>query len=308
MRKIYLVFCFFELIISIHSLAQNDICSYCNGSSKVKCDECNGDNHANCIKCHGTGFIRCPFKNAYPVFHPVVVESMPTSLSQNIHTDYHNSTKTNSDSKYSALNNPNLVDNSEKIKQSEKGIKELEYKKQHCSYCHGTGKVPGNYCYPCRGTGTIKIGYYTPQFFPCNWCGGKGRSDVACTECQKTNMAISFVKLHLENLKETHGMTKETEQFYYEHKNKMAQMDRDYQNSINAIADSYLDKPSNKSSVYRHSNGEPLCPDCKGSGKCHICKGDKLYENSYDNYRITNCDFCKQTGVCPMCHGRGTIR
>lgn len=223
-------------------------------------------------------------------------------------SEYYSFTGTGSNSKYSDLNNPDFVDNSEDIRKLEELIQELENQKRNCSYCHGTGKVPGLLCIPCSGTGTVKVGYRTPQFFTCSMCGGKGRSETFCTECKMKSIAISGYESCIKSLKETHGMTKESKQLYYNQKNKMAQTNSEFQENVNTMVDSYLDNPSYKSSVQRHSNGEPLCPDCKGSGKCHICKGDKVYENSYDNYRITNCSFCKQTGVCPMCHGRGSIR
>lgn len=304
MRKLNFLLCCWSLVIQINSMAQKDICSYCNGSSFIKCNVCNGVSHVDCIKCNGTGFIICPFKNAYSAFHPVVNKS--TLSSKQAHSNHNNYTKLNS--RYSELNNPNLVDNSEDIRKLEELIQELEAKKRNCRFCHGKGMVPGNLCIACSGTGTVKIGYRTPQFFTCNMCGGKGRSETFCKECKMKSIAISGYESCIKALKETHGMAKESKQLYYEQKNKMAQTNREFQENVNTMVDSYLNNPSYKSSVQRHSNGEPLCPDCKGSGKCHICKGDKVYENSYDNYRITNCSFCKQTGVCPMCHGRGNIR
>lgn len=308
MDKFWFLLCIVGFIIPKYSLSQNDICSYCNGKSVIKCNICN-KNGTSCSRCNGTGFIPCPFQKAYSTFHPISVNNTSTSSRPQNHTSHYNYDKTVSKSTYTAQNNPNIVDNSEEINKVENCIKELEHKKTHCYLCHGKSKVLGGPCFSCNGTGSIKMGYRTPQYFTCNWCNGKGRKENPCSECQNTDLLIRVLTRRSETLKETHGMDKETEKFYYEHQNRMMQMERDYQNAINTIADPYIENSdSYKSSIPLHPNGKPLCPDCKGSGKCHICKGYKMYENEYADYRIMNCDFCKQTGNCPMCHGSGYIR
>lgn len=42
---------------------------------------------------------------------------------------------------------------------------------------------------------------------------------------------------------------------------------------------------------------DELCPDCKGSGRCPGCGGEKGKGES--------CGRCKNTGTCRACRGRG---
>lgn len=228
---------------------------------------------------------------------------------------YVNSTSTNSNTHTSASVpnrtdvHSNLVDNGEKIRKAEKHIKELEYKKQHCSYCHGTGSVP-KLCMVCYGTGTYKIGYYPPQYFTCRWCQGTGKDKTQCMTCFQTNMAIRVAKQHLENLKETHGMTKETERFYYEHKSKMAQMDRDYQNSINAIAEPYLNSTRKSKSSNSYTSSSSKCSICNGTGidpHTYYSGDPKPWVGGYTHSSGGKCIYCEkyqwhQHVYCPKCN------
>ena len=224
--------------------------------------------------------------------------SASTSLSSN-DTNY----------KYAALNDPNLVDNSEKIANAHQLIDDLESQKRNCSSCHGTGAIP-TICTMCRGTGTIKMGYYTPQFFKCNYCGGTGRTSKPCIECQKTDVSISISRSMLKTYKETHGMTKETAAFYHEHNSKMAQMDRDYQNAINAIAEPYLNSTRKSNSSHSSTSSSSKCSLCNGTGiDPHVYhSGDpKPAVGGYTHSSGEKCIYCgkykwHQHVYCPKCN------
>lgn len=219
------------------------------------------------------------------------------------------SSSNNTNYKYATLNDPNLVDNSEEISRCEKVIEELENQKLHCSYCNGTHKIPTN-CNRCRGTGTIKMGYYTPQFFKCNYCGGTGRTYKPCIECQKTDVSISISRNMLKTYKETHGMTKETAAFYHEHNSKMAQMDRDYQNTINAIAEPYLNgtRKSNSSNSSTSSSSK-TCTYCGGTGVSKIgILGSGGTGVAYTNAAGEDCPYCDEYDYKFHHHDRCTCK
>lgn len=198
-------------------------------------------------------------------------------------------------SRRSMLTNSDVLDNRKKIKQQEEIIRELEHKKKNCYYCHGTRTVSGGNCNVCRGTGVIKAGYYTPQFFTCNYCGGTGRKEVACIECPRTDLAISFANKLLEGYQKTHGMTKEAAKLYYEHEAWKAQSDRDYQNAINGIVESYLDDSHNSSngSGTSSSSDSKICPYCGGTGVSKIgILGSGGVNVAYTNASGEECPYC----------------
>ncbi len=217
------------------------------------------------------------------------------------------STSSSSDthSKYTALSDQNLVDNSEEIKEQENHIKELEYKKQHCYLCHGTGKTQKN-CTMCF-LGWSGYGKYK---HPCTFCGGTGKVDDYCSECRYTNMAISFAEQQIKTLKETHGMAKETADFYYSHQNKMAEMDRDYQNTINAIAEPYLNSTRKSNSSHSSTSSSPKCSMCNGTGidpHAYHSGDPKPAVGGYTHSSGGKCIYCgkyewHQHVYCPKCN------
>lgn len=219
--------------------------------------------------------------------------------------------RVNDVSKYQSLNDPNLLDNSKKIKQQEEIIRELEHKKKNCYYCHGTRTVSGGNCNVCRGTGVIKAGYYTPQFFTCNYCKGTGRKEVACMECQRTDLAISFANKLLEGYQKTHGMTKEAAKLYYEHEAWKAQSDRDYQNAINEIVESYLDDSGTSQGS---TTSDSPCSMCHGTGIDPFPWKDAASNAGNGPFGYTNqsghkCPYCDervwhQHKRCPKCNVR----
>ena len=235
--------------------------------------------------------------------------STPSSSNNSFAPPSSSSYSSNTNSKYKALNDPNLVDNSEEISRCEKVIAELENQKLHCSYCNGTHKIP-TICTMCRGTGTIKMGYYTPQFFKCNYCGGTGRTSKPCIECQQTDVSISISRSMLKTYKETHGMTKETAAFYHEHNSKMAQMDRDHQNAINAIAEPYLNSTRKSNSSHSSASSSSKCSLCNGTGiDPHVYhSGDpKPAVGGYTHSSGGKCVYCgkyewHQHVYCPKCN------
>ena len=235
--------------------------------------------------------------------------SIPSSSTNSFAPPSSSSYSSNTNSKYKALSDPNLVDNSEEISRCEKVIEELENQKLHCSYCNGTHKIPTN-CNRCSGTGTIKMGYYTPQFFKCNYCGGTGRTYKPCIECQKTDVSISISRNMLKTYKETHGMTKETAAFYHEHNSKMGQMDRDYQNSINAIAEPYLNSTRKSNSSHSSTSSSPKCSMCNGTGidpHAYHSGDPKPAVGGYTHSSGGKCIYCgkyewHQHVYCPKCN------
>ena len=58
----------------------------------------------------------------------------------------------------------------------------------------------------------------------------------------------------------------------------------------------------NSSSSDRY--GYYSCPSCYGSGKCQICNGSKIQENSYTS-TYSSCNACNGTGRCSSCNGTG---
>lgn len=329
---------------------EKKVCSYCNGTGFVKCSHCDGygylepgfgprgngklgGGNTTCPECRGAKTKECPLKKEYPQLHlggnrnsytahgsqgvsnqntastSSSSYSIPSSSTNSFAPPSSSSYSSNTNSKYKALSDPNLVDNSEEISRCEKVIEELENQKLHCSYCNGTHKIPTN-CNRCRGTGTIKMGYYTPQFFKCNYCGGTGRTYKPCIECQKTDVSISISRNMLKTYKETHGMTKETAAFYHEHNSKMAQMDRDYQNSINAIAEPYLNSTRKSNSSHSSTSSSPKCSMCNGTGiDSHVYhSGDpKPAVGGYTHSSGGKCIYCgkyewHQHVYCPKCN------
>lgn len=324
------------------------VCSYCNGTGFVKCSHCDGygylepgfgprgngklgGGNTTCPECRGAKTKECPLKKEYPQLHlggnrnsdtahgsqgvsnqntastSSSSYSIPSS-STNSFAPPSSSSSSNTNPKYKA-SDPNLVDNSEEISRCEKVIEELENQKLHCSYCNGTHKIPTN-CNRCRGTGTIKMGYYTPQFFKCNYCGGTGRTYKPCIECQKTDVSISISRNMLKTYKETHGMTKETAAFYHEHNSKMAQMDRDYQNTINAIAEPYLNgtRKSNSSNSSTSSSSK-TCTYCGGTGVSKIgILGSGGTGVAYTNAAGEDCPYCDEYDYKFHHHDRCTCK
>ena len=325
---------------------EKKVCSYCNGTGFVKCSHCDGygylepgfgprgngkigGGNTTCPECRGAKTKECPLKKEYPQLHSggnrnsytargsqgvsnqntastsSSSYSIPSSSTNSFAPPSSSSYSSNTNSKYKALNDPNLVDNSEKIKKHENIIKELEYKKQHCYLCHGTGKTQKN-CTMCF-LGWSGYGKYK---HPCTFCSGTGKVDDYCFECRNTNITISATEHYLKSLKETHGMTKETAAFYYEHNSNMAQMERDYQNTINAIAEPYLSNTRKSSSSHSSTSSSSKCSMCNGTGiDPHVYhRGDpKPTVGGYTHSSGGKCVYCgkyewHQHVYCPKCN------
>lgn len=325
---------------------EKKVCSYCNGTGFVKCSHCDGygylepgfgprgngkigGGNTTCPECRGAKTKECPLKKEYPQLHlggnrnsytahgsqgvsnqntastSSSSYSIPSSSTNSFAPPSSSSYSSNTNSKYKALSDPNLVDNSEKIKKHENIIKELEYKKQHCYLCHGTGKTQKN-CTMCF-LGWSGYGKYK---HPCTFCSGTGKVDDYCFECRNTNITISATEHYLKSLKETHGMTKETAAFYYEHKNKMAQMERDYQNSINAIAEPYLNSTRKSNSSNSSTSSSSKCSMCNGTGidpHAYYSGDPKPAVGGYTHSSGGKCIYCgkyewHQHVYCPKCN------
>lgn len=219
------------------------------------------------------------------------------------------SSSNNTNYKYAALNDPNLVDNSEKIANAHQLIDDLESQKRNCSSCHGTGSIP-TICTMCRGTGTIKMGYYTPQFFKCNYCGGTGKQKKQCMACYQTNMQISLTQSLLKTLQETHGMTKETLNTYIEIKGMEQKQNMEFQRAINEIAEPYLNSTRKSNSSQSSTSSSSKCSLCNGTGiDPHVYhSGDqKPAVGGYTHSSGGKCIYCgkyewHQHVYCPKCN------
>ncbi len=215
----------------------------------------------------------------------------------------------NTNSKYEALNDPNLVDNSEKIANAHQLIDDLESQKRNCSSCHGTGSIP-TICTMCRGTGTIKMGYYTPQFFKCNYCGGTGKQKKQCITCAQTDMKISLTQSLLKTLQETHGMTKEVLNTYTEIKAWEHNQNMEHQRAIDAIAEPYLNSTRKSNSSHSSTSSSSKCSMCNGTGiDPHVYhSGDpKPAVGGYTHSSGGKCIYCgkyewHQHVYCPKCN------
>ncbi len=212
-------------------------------------------------------------------------------------------------SKYAALNDPNLVDNSEKIAGAHQLINDLESQKRNCSSCHGTGSVP-TICTMCRGTGTIKMGYYTPQYFTCTWCQGTGKQKTQCMACYQTNMQISLAQSLLKTLQETHGMTKETLNTYIEIKAMEHKQNMEFQRAINEIAEPYLNSTRKSNSSNSSTSSSSKCSICNGTGidpHAYYSGDPKPYVGGYTHSSGGKCIYCgkyewHQHVYCPKCN------
>lgn len=211
----------------------------------------------------------------------------------------------NSKSK-SSFYNPDRIDNREKIKKQEAHILSLKEKKKKCFYCKGTGKERKNLCMSCHGTGTIKmiVTFQQYQYFPCNYCNQTGYRETQCLECLKTNMSISFAENILTSLKETHGMTKQQEETYYKNKAQQAQMQLEWQQEIDAIAQPYIDAPTSSS----NNNTTSICSLCNGTGYDRTAYDPTFVTGvgGYFNYEGNKCPVCGKFNAhhhtyCPVC-------
>lgn len=210
-------------------------------------------------------------------------------------------------SKYQSLNDPNLLDNSEKILECETRIQELRLSMKECLMCHGTGVIKQN-CYMCGGFGMTGYGKYRHACFSCH---GTGKKETACTNCRKTELAISFANKLLEGYQKTHGMTKEAAKLYYEHEAWKAQSDRDYQNAINGIVESYLDDSDTSQSS---TTSDSPCSMCHGTGIDPFPWKDAASNAGNGPFGYTNqsghkCPYCDervwhQHKRCPKCNVR----
>lgn len=217
-------------------------------------------------------------------------------------SSYTSSYSSSADKGYGSLSDSNLVDNSEKISKCEEGIRQLENKKRYCTHCNGTQQIP-QMCTACRGRGTFS----TPPYVRCGFCGGTGRTYNYCIVCRETDRSIGFLNSLMKTYKETHGMTKEVAEFYHKHKNWEAQMDRDFQNAINAIAEPYLNGTDSS-----HSSAS-------SSSKCSICNGTGIDPHAWHSgdhtpsaggYTHSSGDKCVYCGkyewhqhkYCPKCN------
>lgn len=121
-------------------------------------------------------------------------------------------------------------------------------------------------------------------------------------------MSISITQGLIKTYKETHGMTKETEAFYYGHHEKMRQIERDHQNAINAIADPYLNNSSKSSTTSTRTN----CSICSGTGVDPFPWEDGSTghgQGIYTNQSGKKCPHCgrytwHQHVRCPKCNAR----
>lgn len=218
------------------------------------------------------------------------------------------SSSSNTNPKYKA-SDPNLVDNSEKIANAHQLIDNLESQKRNCSSCHGTGSIP-TICTMCRGTGTIKMGYYTPQFFKCNYCGGTGKQKKQCMACYQTNMQISFAQNLLKTLQETHGMTKETLNTYIKIKSMEHKQNMEFQRAINEIAEPYLNgtRKSNSSNSSTSSSSK-TCTYCGGTGVSKIgILGSGGTGVAYTNAAGEDCPYCDEYDYKFHHHDRCTCK
>ncbi|MGN1156633.1 MAG: hypothetical protein ACI4TK_10680 [Agathobacter sp.] len=114
----------------------------------------------------------------------------------------------------------------------------------------------------------------------------------------------------LKSFKETHGMKKEAAKVYYEQNSRMAQMDLDYQKSINAIAEPYLNSTRKSNSDHSSSSSSSNCTICNGTGvdpfpwkEVRAGYGLRL---CYTNKSGNKCPYCKeyvwhQHAKCPKC-------
>lgn len=215
----------------------------------------------------------------------------------------------NTNSKYVALSDPNLVDNSEKIANAQKLINDLESQKQNCYTCHGTGAI-SQLCTWCNGTGTTKVGYYTPQYFTCSWCRGTGRKKQQCVTCAQTDMKISLTQSLLKTLQETHGMTKEVLNTYTEIKAWEHNQNMEYQKAIDEIAEPYLNSTRKSNSSHSSTSSSSKCSMCNGTGiDPHVYhSGDpKPAVGGYTHSSGGKCIYCgkyewHQHVYCPKCN------
>ena len=105
-------------------------------------------------------------------------------------------------------------------------------------------------------------------------------------------------------------MTKETAAFYHEHNSKMGQMDRDYQNSINAIAEPYLNSTRKSNSSHSSTSSSPKCSMCNGTGidpHAYHSGDPKPAVGGYTHSSGGKCIYCgkyewHQHVYCPKCN------
>lgn len=203
--------------------------------------------------------------------------------------------------------NPNVIDNSAKIAQVQKEIAELRAKKNDCYKCRGTQTADGGLCGFCKGTGIIKMGYYTPQYYPCSYCGQTGRKKVRCDLCMQTDNLISYYEIKLNTLNDTQGLTRYAADLYYDHQATVNRINNECQMTINNIADSHLE------GTYKSSSAS--------AGGCSICRGTGMEPTAWDsesasrspnaggytNPSGTKCPYCglykwHQHKYCPGCN------
>lgn len=74
-------------------------------------------------------------------------------------------------------------------------------------------------------------------------------------------------------------------------------------NSTGSSSDYWSDEnmKERKQTILNRAGGDK-CGYCKGSGKCHACKGTKVASSFGNTYP---CNVCND-GICPQCHGTGT--
>ena len=154
-----------------------------------------------------------------------------------------------------------------------------------CTICHGRKR-----CNLCQGQGGRLGGYGNYRRYTiCTSCGGDGR----CKYCMGSGMNV-FTSTYHSGTQTTVGKDLFTGKTY-----------------VSGSGGSRSERDGSdeevRSTLPMHPNGEPLCPDCKGSGKCHICQGKRVYYNRHCSSYV-ECSYCRETGTCPMCHGRGSIR
>lgn len=160
-----------------------------------------------------------------------------------------------------ASSKSNVIDNSAKIAEVKRKIAKLKSKKKECYKCKGTQLADAGPCIFCKGTGTVKVGYYTPQFYPCSRCNQSGRSKVSCDLCIQTDRSISLSQTYLQTLKDTHGLTKEDAEFYYQHKAALSRIENEYQRNINNMVNSRLQQTYSSG-----SSSSIICGICRGTG------------------------------------------
>lgn len=97
--------------------------------------------------------------------------------------------------------------------------------------------------------------------------------------------------------------TKEITKAEYDNISKAKSNFINYMEGGGAVSGGSSSSDSNSNS---NSSSGSICPSCKGSGNCAMCKGNGVYKNRYDG-NVYDCPSC-HGGRCGVCYGNGIIR